>query len=107
MFGKGLALFAVLIMVFCANSCTAAGKGAAIGGLTGAAAGALIGKNTGDGSGRRVATGALIGGAVGAGAGALIGHEIGKVKFCPSCGSEYQEGDNYCLHDGTQLQYKR
>ncbi len=107
MVGKGLALFAALIMVFCVNGCTATQKGAAAGAVIGGGAGYIIGKNSGDGNGRSATQGALIGAAVGTVAGALIGHELGHVKFCPSCGAQYQEEENYCVNDGTQLQYKR
>ncbi|MDQ7780188.1 MAG: hypothetical protein RDV41_10845 [Planctomycetota bacterium] len=107
MFGKGLALLAALIMTFSVVGCTATQKGAAAGAVIGGGAGYIIGKNSGDGSGRRATQGALIGAAAGAVAGGLIGHEVGKVKFCPRCGSGYQEEDNYCIYDGTQLEYKR
>ncbi len=98
---------AVLVLLPSTVGCTATGKGAAAGGVLGGAAGYIIGKNSGDGGGRRATQGALIGAAAGTALGALIGHEVGKVKYCPQCGSGYQEEESFCPYDGAQLCYKR
>lgn len=71
----------------------------------GAAGGAVAGYNVA-GKGKRwegAAIGALAGGTLGH----IVGHEVGKVKFCPQCGRQYQRNENYCKFDGTELQWKQ
>ena len=81
--------------------CTAAQKGAAVGGVSGATIGGIIGHQSGHGP-----TGAAIGGVVGTVGGMLVGEKMEK-KFCPTCGRGYTESEKYCPLDGTELKYKQ
>jgi len=91
-----------LIALLLVSGCTATQKGIGAGTLLGGGAGAVIGHQSG-----HAGEGAVIGAVGGAVAGGLIGHEVGKVKYCPTCGTQYQEESQFCPEDGTQLLYRK
>ena len=81
--------------------CTSTQKGTSVGALSGAAIGGIIGHQSGHGG-----EGAAIGGAVGALGGYVVGEKM-KGKFCPVCGTQYDDEVMYCSKDGAELKNRQ
>ena len=90
------------ILILAGMGCTTTEKDAAIGGLSGAAIGGVIGHQSGNG-----VAGAAIGGVVGTVGGMVAGEHMSTKKFCPTCGRTYNEDQQLCPIDGTELKRKQ
>lgn len=94
---KYLVLFLVVTALV---GCSTTQKGTGIGAATGALLGGVIGHQSGD-----MEEGAAIGAAVGGVGGYAVGREM-RSKFCPVCGTHYDENVQFCPKDGSELIYK-
>lgn len=77
--------------------CTTTEQGTGIGAGAGALIGGIIGHQSGE-----AGAGAAIGAAVGGAGGYAVGRKM-QHKFCPVCGTHYDDSQQYCPKDGTQL----
>ncbi len=98
--------FIALVLAFAAAGCTTTQSQTTTGAVIGTATGAVVGYQTGDNKEERQRN-AVIGGVLGGATGGYVGHEMSMSRFCPTCGREYGDDQNFCSVDGAALKNKQ